>query len=99
MEIDARFSRHVRITGSPDNLAGWAVTIVDVETGEEIVNVVKAVITLIPGEVNQVELFYDVVDLLKTNGYRRASRIVQHPEIDLTAEHWLRPKEERGKTE
>jgi hypothetical protein len=52
------FNRRIRIIGKPDNVRGTQISIIDVETGEQIENVMKAVITLIAGEVNMVELTY-----------------------------------------
>jgi hypothetical protein len=60
--LNQQHKRHVRIVSKPDELIGWKVLITDVETGEEIHNVFKAVITLDARELNAVELFYYEAD-------------------------------------
>lgn len=81
----SNFKRRVRIESGMDDLAGWHVHIIDVETGEAIQDITKAVITLIPGEYNSVEFTY----LERREGYSSLAREetirVHHPEIALTA--------------
>ncbi len=91
MRMDALFARRVRIKGEPDLPIGFKVRIEDVETGEAITNIFKAVITLIPGELNMVEFTYYETDeetgqLLLKDGEPIAKEMKVHfPEIDLTA--------------
>jgi hypothetical protein len=90
VRMHEEFRRRVRIIGKPDNVTGWAVTIIDTETDETIEAVNKAVITLIAGEVNMVELTYYETDeanhIVVQDGEPIIKRIkLQHPEIDLYA--------------
>lgn len=83
------FRRRVRIKGGPGLPLGWKVTIEDAETGEMITTITKAVITLIPGEYNAVELTYMVSDekglLVKDGEPIEKHTRVNFPEIDLDA--------------
>jgi hypothetical protein len=91
MIMDTLFARRVRIKGGPDELIGWKIVIEDRETGEAITNIFKAVITLIPGELNMVTFTYYEVDketgqvLLKDGEPIAKEMKVHFPEIDLTA--------------
>ncbi len=90
MRMTETFKRRVRIRGKPDDLIGFNIVIEDVETGEMITNICKAVITLIPGELNMVEFMYYAEDqadhLILHNGQPIFKEIKVHfPEIDLTA--------------
>lgn len=58
MFIEETFKRAVRIEGAPDAMHGYKLTVRDIETGEEIVNVSSAVIYLAPGELNCADLTY-----------------------------------------
>lgn len=90
MRLHDRFRRRIRIEGKLDDLKGYRLSVRDVETDEEIINVIKAVITLDAREYNGVELTYAETD---ENG----KYIIQHgdivqkrlrlnfPEISLTA--------------
>jgi hypothetical protein len=53
-----RVKRRVRIEGKLDDLAGYNLKIIDLDTGEEITNITKAEITLLPGECNTVKFTY-----------------------------------------
>jgi hypothetical protein len=91
MRINEQFRRRVRIIGKPDDLNGWHIEIRDVETGEMIELCFKAVITLIAGELNMVELTYYDTDeetgrLRECDGELVEKQVKLHfPEIDVTA--------------
>jgi hypothetical protein len=91
MIMDALFARRVRIKGEPDEYIGWKIRIEDGDTGELITNIFKAVITLIPGELNMVEFTYYEADketgnlLLKDGEPIAKEKKVNFPEIDLDA--------------
>jgi hypothetical protein len=86
-----QFKRRVRIEGGPDQVIGWKVKITDVETGEEIRNVFRAIITLDARELNAVELFYYEVDeqtgkFITFNGKPVERRIkLQFPQVAVDA--------------
>src|SRR5437660_657444 len=86
-----RWARRIRITSKPDQLIGWHVRIEDVTTGELITNITRAVITLIPGELNAVELSYLAADeetkrpiVLNGDVIERKIKL-QFPQVELTA--------------
>jgi hypothetical protein len=90
--LHEQFKRRVRIEGGPDQVIGWKVKIIDAETGEEIRNVFRAIITLDARELNAVELFYYEVDeqtgkLIARDGKRLVERRVklQFPEVAVDA--------------
>jgi hypothetical protein len=91
MRLNEQFRRRVRIIGKPDDLNGWYIEIRDIETGEMIEHCFKAVITLIAGELNMVEITYHELDeetgyLLKRDGELVEKQVKLHfPEIDVTA--------------
>lgn len=90
MRMHEQFKRRVRIEGKFDGLHSYHVHIIDVETGEMILNVAKAVITLIPGEYNAVELtYYDTNEdgkLVLKDGHPVPKHIrLNAPEFALTA--------------
>jgi hypothetical protein len=58
MHIDETFKRRIRIEGALDVLAGYKLTVTDIETGEMIWNVLGVVITICPGEVNRADVTY-----------------------------------------
>ncbi len=58
MIIDQSYKRRVRIEGKPDEMHGYKLTIQDIETGEQIMNVMGVAIYLSPGEMNVAELRY-----------------------------------------
>lgn len=63
MYIDETYNRRVRIEGKPYDFNGYKLTIHDIDTGEQIDNVIGAAIYLSPGELNVVELtFHRFVD-------------------------------------
>jgi hypothetical protein len=101
MIMDALFARRVRIKGEPDMPIGFKIRIEDVETGEGITNICKAVITLIPGELNMVEFTYHEADKETGNLLLKDGEPIHHeikinfPEIDLTALERLQKERNR----
>ncbi len=90
MNLHEGFRRRVRIESVPDQLRGSRVSITDVETGEEITNVVKAVITLDAREYNGVELTYAKTDeygkiMIRDDDIVRKTLRLNFPEIAVTA--------------
>ena len=101
MHLHEQFKRRVRIVGKPDDTEGWSIHIIDVETGEEIRQVKKAVITLLAGELNMVELTYYEADetdrIIVLDEKLSEKHITLHfPEIDVTA--FERLQKEKGNT-
>ncbi len=90
MNLHEGFKRRIRIEGGPNDLKGWLLYIRDVETGEEITNVVKAVIILDAREYNGVELTYAETDehgkyIIQNNDIVQKRLRLNFPEISLTA--------------
>lgn len=50
--------RRIRIESAPDKLAGWAVKVTDLETGEMIPHIARIVLTLNARELNTAQLTY-----------------------------------------
>ena len=73
--LHQQYKRRVRIMSEPDEIVGWRVTVTDAETGEEIKNVYRAVITLDARELNAVELFYHEMNEQTDS----LSRVLGHP--------------------
>jgi hypothetical protein len=90
MNLHEGFRRRVRIEGGINDLKGNRLTITDLETGEEIQNVIKAVIILDAREYNGVELTYLEVDeqdkiiVIDADVVEKKLRL-NFPEISLTA--------------
>jgi hypothetical protein len=90
MKIQEGFKRRVRIEGKLDDLKGYRLKIYDVETGEEITNVVKALIILDAREYNAVELTYAETDeqgkyIMQDGDIVRKTVRVHFPDIAITA--------------
>jgi hypothetical protein len=91
MLMTEQFRRRVRIKGEHTTMpTGTMISIQDVETGEGITNISKAVITLIPGELNIVEFTYIEANELGQIFLHNGDVVEKHlklngPEIDLTA--------------
>ena len=58
MIIDQQYKRRIRIEGKPDEMHGYKLTIHDIETGKQIMNVMGVAIYLSPGEINVADLTY-----------------------------------------
>jgi len=91
MNLHEGFRRRIRIESDPNNLIGRRVIITDVETGEEIANVLKAVITLDAREYNGVELTYAETDsegkiIIRDDDIVRKTLRLNFPEVAVTAE-------------
>lgn len=88
MIVDENFKRRVRIQGNIDETRGFMMSIYDIDSGEAITNVAKAVIYLDPREVNKVQLTYHKADpetkhFLK--GGENQTLVLDNPEIYVTA--------------
>lgn len=92
MIIDEGYKRRVRIVSKPLDTNGSRVAIFDAEKGEAITNAYKAVITLVAGYANVVELSYYKADPLTERVLQGADGdvirkcvVLFDPEVDVTA--------------
>jgi hypothetical protein len=62
MYLDETFKGRIRIEGKLDDLYGYRLTVHDIDTGEQILNVCGISIFLCPGELNRADLTYHKYD-------------------------------------
>ena len=72
-QYNRQYKRRVRIEGKPDEMHGYKLTIHDIETGKQIMNVMGVAIYLSPGEMNVADLTY-----VRTNAKGRLEHDPDH---------------------